>query len=171
MILPYILKNSSCINAICSDYESVLPENWPQNVNVGHSDLYFIVQYFDLYMFHEVYLIHIQHTFGLWVSKTRFNLIINIGQSNLHLRSSYYALHLEKYLNIILIYYESVWLEVWPQIKCRSLWLTFHSPVILPDILKSIGCTNIILMDYESVCQKFDLKINVSHSELHFTVQ
>ena len=47
--------------------------------------------------------------------------------------------------------YESVWPDVWPQSKCRSLWPIFHVPVILPYILKAIWCMNIILWDYESV--------------------
>ena len=39
----------------------------------------------------------------------------------------------------------------WPKNKCRSLWPIFHGPVILPYILKSIWCMNIILWGYESV--------------------
>ena len=35
--------------------------------------------------------------------------------------------------------------------KCRSLWPIFHGPVILPYILKTVWCMNIILQDYESV--------------------
>ena len=50
---------------------------------------------------------------------------------------------------IILWDYESVWPEVWPQNKCRSLWPIFYGPVILP--LKTIWCMNIIISDYESV--------------------
>ena len=32
-------------------------------------------------------------------------------------------------------------------IKCRLQWAVFHKPVILPYILKSISCINIILSD------------------------
>ena len=35
--------------------------------------------------------------------------------------------------------------------KYRSLWPVFHGPVILPYILKTIWCMNIILWDCESV--------------------
>ena len=35
--------------------------------------------------------------------------------------------------------------------KCRSLWSIFHSPVILPYILKTIWYRNTIRQDYESV--------------------
>ena len=56
-------------------------------------------------------------------------------------------------ISIILWDYESVWLNVWPQNKCRSLWPIFHGPVILPCILKTVWCMNIVhvLCDYESV--------------------
>ena len=35
--------------------------------------------------------------------------------------------------------------------KWRSAWPIFHGPVILPYILKTVWCMNIILWDYESV--------------------
>ena len=44
-----------------------------------------------------------------------------------------------------------VWPDVWPKNKCRSVWPIFHGSVILPYILKTIWCMNIILWDYESV--------------------
>ena len=62
-----------------------------------------------------------------------------------------YILKTYRYINIIIWVYESVWLEVWPQNKYRSLWLIFHGPVILRYILKTIWCMNIILWDYGSV--------------------
>ena len=39
-----------------------------------------------------------------------------------------------------------MWVMEW-----RSAWPIFHSPVILPYILKTIWCMNVILWDYESV--------------------
>ena len=55
---------------------------------------------------------------------------------------------------IILWEYESVWLDVWPQNECRSLWPIFHGPVISCYILKTIWCMNNIIWDYESVWPK-----------------
>ena len=75
------------------------------------------------------------------------------GHHDLYFRSSDFALYLEDFL----IYehhtsdYESVWHNIWPQNKCRSLWPIFHGPAILPYILKTVWCMNIILHDYESV--------------------
>ena len=42
----------------------------------------------------------------------------------------------------------------------------FHGPVILPYILKTIWFVNIILSDMSQYGQKFDLKVNVGHSDL-----
>ena len=72
---------------------------------------------------------------------------------------------------IIIWDYESVWPEVWPQNKCRSLWRIFHGPVILRYILKTIWCMNIVFWDYGSAWPMFDLKINVGHSDVYFMVQ
>ena len=54
-------------------------------------------------------------------------------------------------MNIILWDCESVWPDVWPQSKCRSLWPIFHGSVILSYVLKTVWCMNIPLRDYESV--------------------
>ena len=74
-------------------------------INVGHCDLYFMVQWF-------------------WhILKTVWCMII------------------------LLRNYESVWHDIWPQNKCRSLRSIFHGPVILPYILTTIWYMNTILWD------------------------
>ena len=45
--------------------------------------------------------------------------------------------------------------------------LFFHGPVILPYILNSIWQMNVIFLENTA----FDLKINLGHSDLCFTVQ
>ena len=47
VILPYILKTIWCMNIIIWDYESVWPTFY-LNTNVGHCDLYSMVQWFCL---------------------------------------------------------------------------------------------------------------------------
>ena len=74
-------------------------------------------------------------------------------------------------MNTILWYNESVWPDVWPKNKCRSLWPIFHGQVILPYILKTIWCMNFILQDYESVWPDIWPEINVGHCDLYFMVQ
>ena len=56
---------------------------------------------------------------------------------------------------------------MWPQNKCRSLWPTFHGPVILPYMSKTVWCMR-IMSQYDQI---FDLKINVGHCDLYFMVQ
>ena len=62
-----------------------------------------------------------------------------------------FTLYLEDCLMFIIWDYESVWPDIWPWNKCRSLWPVFHGPVILPYILKTTWYMNIILWYYESV--------------------
>ena len=66
--------------------------------------------------------------------------------------------------------YESVWHNIWPQNKCRSLWPIFHGPLILPYILKTIRCMNTILLDYESVWPDVWCKNKIGHCDLYFMV-
>ena len=73
------------------------------------------------------------------------------------------------YMNILLRNCESVWLDVWPQNKYRSLWPIVHGPVILPYILKTIWTSYFgIMSEYDTT---FDLKINVGHYDLCYMVQ
>ena len=74
-------------------------------------------------------------------------------------------------MNIILQDYGSVWLDIWPQNKCRSVWPILYGPVILLNILTTIWCMNIILWDYGSVWLDVWLKINVGLCDLYFMVQ
>ena len=56
---------------------------------------------------------------------------------------------------IIIIWdYESVWPDIWPRNKCRSLWPIFHGRLILPYISKTIWCTRVIFSDNETVWRK-----------------
>ena len=74
-------------------------------------------------------------------------------------------------MNIILRDYGSVWPDIRPQNKCRSLWPIFHDPVILLYVFKTIWCMYNILWDYESVWPEVWPKINVGHCVLYFMVQ
>ena len=104
---------------------------------------------FSLYL--ENYLIYEHHTLGLWVMS---DLKINTGHCGLYFMVQWFWFCLISWrlFDLWTSYFriESVWPNIWPQNKCRSLWRTFHGPVILPYIL-TICCMNIILWDYESV--------------------
>ena len=87
--------------------------------------------------------------------------------------SSDFAMYLEEHLiyeHHTLGLYESVWPDVWPKNKCMSLWPILHGLVILPCILKTVWCMNIILWDYESVWPDIWPKILVGHCHLYFMV-
>ena len=45
VILPYILKTIWCMYIILQEYESAWPDIWP-TINIGHCDLYSMVQWF-----------------------------------------------------------------------------------------------------------------------------
>ena len=59
--------------------------------------------------------------------------------------------------------YESVWPDVWPQNKSRSLWLYF--------IVQCLCLVFWRLFDVWISYRTFDLKINVGHCDLYFIVQ
>ena len=143
-------------------------------INVGHCDLYFMVQWFCLIFW---------RLFDVWTSyfgimsqyDTIFDLKINVGHGDLCFMVQWFLPYILKtiwYMNTIHWDYESERPYVWPQnfcstlwpifhglvtlpniLKniCRSRWPLFHGPLNLPFILKTVWCTNIILLDYESV--------------------
>ena len=66
-------------------------------------------------------------------------------------RFSDFALYLEDHLMYIWDN-GSVWPDVWPQNKSRSLWPIYHGSVIWPYILKIIWWMNMTVWDNGSVC-------------------
>ena len=59
-----------------------------------------------------------------------------------------------------------LWVMNW-----RSAWPIFHDPKILPYILKTVCCTNIILLDYESVWPDVWPQNKVGHCDPYFMVE
>ena len=96
VILPYILKTIWYMNTILWYYESVYYPMFDLKINVGHCDLYFMVQWFCLIAF---------RLFDVWTSYFRimsqydltFDFKINVGSTYI-LWSSDFALYLEAYL-------------------------------------------------------------------------
>ena len=161
VILPYILKTVWCMNILLRNYESVWPDarayktlistcrTFDLKINVGHCDLYFMVQWFCLIFWRLVDV--------LWPIFHGPVILPNIFKNI-------------QWLNIIRRDYESVWPDIWPPNICRSLWPIFHSPLNLPFILK----TDIWTSYFQSMSQydtTFDLEINVGHCDLYFMVQ
>ena len=113
-------------------------------INVGHCDLYSMVQWFCLVswrLFDAWTLL-----FGIMSQyDPKFYLKINIGHCDLYFMASDFALYLDYLmyehhtlgLRVSMTWRltsKSVWPDVWPQNKCRSMWPIFHGPVTLSYI-------------------------------------
>ena len=122
-------------------------------INMGHGDLYFMVQWFCLIS---------QRLFDGWVSYFRimrqcnpiFDLKISIGQHDLYFMVQWFFLTSWRqfwWMNIKLLDNESVWHSHWPWNKCRSEWPIFLGPEILTFISRTIWWMSVILLDYETM--------------------
>ena len=132
VILPYILKTIWYMNTILWDYEP-----YDLKINVGHCDLYFMVQWVCL-MSWRLFDISTPY-FGIMSQyDLMFDLKINVGHCDLPIFHGPailpYILKTIWYMNTRLWDYDSVGPDVWPKNKCRSLWPLFHCPLILPYI-------------------------------------
>ena len=123
-------------------------------INIGHCDLYFMVEWFCLISWRH---------FDVWTSYLGimgqydpiFDLKINVGLCNLYFMVQWFFLsYISKTIwcmSVIFSDSETVWPKLWPQSKYKSTWPIFHGPVILLNIFRIIWCVNIILWDYGSV--------------------
>ena len=120
---------------VCTSYFGSMNQYDPTlhlRVNVGHCDLYSMVQWFCLISW------RLFDVWTLWFEimsqyDPKFDLKINIGHYDLYFMVQWFALHLEDCLM-----YEhhtlgllSVWPDVWPQNKCRSICISWSSDFVL----------------------------------------
>ena len=132
-------------------------------INVGHCDLISWASDFALNL--EDYLMYVQHTTGLWISNTQNRWPIFYGPMIL-------PCIWKTIWNMTSLFwdYDSVWPDIWPQNKCRSLtYISWSSVFACALDFKSIWCMNIII--WSQYDPKFDLRINVGHCYLYFMVQ
>ena len=181
LILPYILKTVWCMNILLRKYESVWLDVWPKK-NVGHCDLYFMVQWFCLKFW---------RLFDVWTSyfgimnqyNTTFDLKINVGRCDLYFMVQWVYLISWRLFDIWTPYTGMT--RCLTSNICSTLWPIFHGPVIfvghfdlyfmvhwiyplswrLFDVWTSYFQ---IMSQYDTI---FDLKINVGHCDLYFMVQ
>ena len=114
---------------------------------VAHCDLYFMVQWFCLISW-KLFSGRTSY-FGIMSQyDPTYDLQIFIFHGPLNLP---FILKIVRCMNIILSDYGSVWHDIWPRNKGRSLWPIFHGQVILPYVLNSIWWMNVILLENESV--------------------
>ena len=148
MIFPYILKTIWCMNNIIWDYELVYPK-FDLKINIGHYDLYFMVQWFCLISW-RLCDVCTSYFGSMNQYDQTFDLRINVGHCDPIFQGPVilpYILKTIWCMNIIIWDYKSVWPKVLSQNKYRSLWPISYGPVILSYILKTIWCMNIILWD------------------------
>ena len=84
LILHCILKTVWCMSILIWDYESVLPD-LDLKINVGHCDLYFMVQWFCL-MSPRLFDGCVSYFQIMRQCDSNFDLKINIGQHDLYFR-------------------------------------------------------------------------------------
>ena len=122
----------------------------------GQHDLYFTVQWFCLIPW---------RLFDIWTPyfgsmnqfDPMFDLEIYVGHCDLYSMFQWFCLISWRLFDGWTILF-GIMSQYDPKFdlknKYRSLWPIFYGPVILPYILKTIWCMNIIISDYESVWPK-----------------
>ena len=149
MILPYILKTIWCMNNIFGIMSQYDPK-FDLKINIGHYDLYFMVQWFCLISW-RLFDVCTSYFGSMNQDDQTFDLKVNVGHCDLYSMVQWFCLIswrlFDAWMNIIIWDYEPVWPKVLPQNKYRSLWPILYGLVILRYILKTIWCMNIILWD------------------------
>ena len=151
-----------------------MTQHMTSKINVGHCDLYFMVQWFCVISW-RLFDVCTSYFRSMNQYDPKFDLKINVGHCDLYFMVQRLCLiawrlfHVPIFhgpvilcfilrtiwcVNIILGDYGSVWPEVWPQNKCMSLWPIFHGPLILPYISKTIWWMSVIFSDNEKVWHK-----------------
>ena len=124
---------------------SIWPNVWPQNICRRLWPVYIMVQWFCLISW---------KLFSGWTSyfgimsqyHPTSDLKIFLGHCDWYFIVHWLCLIFRRLFDDYTLGYKSVWHNIWPLNKCRSLWSIFHGLVILPYILNSIWCMNVMLL-------------------------
>ena len=152
---------------VCTSYFGSMNQ-YDLNINVGHCDLYSMVQWFCLISW---------RLFDAWTllfgimsqSDPKFYLKINIGHCDLYFMAQWFCFTSWRLFDVWTSYFGikgSVWPDVWPQNKCRSMWPIFHGPVTLSYLLMHESQ----ILRYRQCDPNFDLKVNISQHDPYFMV-
>ena len=147
MILPHILKSIWWMNNIIWDYESV----WPKVgliINIGHCDLYFMVQWFFVTswrLFEDCMIIILWDYGSVWPDVWPKNICRSMWPIFHGPVTLSYISKTIWCMSVIFSDNETVWPKLWPQVKYKSTWPIFHSLVLLLNIFKIIWWMNIIV--------------------------
>ena len=155
VILSYILKTIWCMYVILWEYESVwillfgIMSQYDLKINVGHYDLYFMVQWF-CFISWRLFDVCTSYFGSMNQYDQTFDRKINVGHCDLYSMVQWFCLISWRLFDVwtllfgIMSQYDP---KVLPQNKYRSVWPIFYGPVILRYILKTIWCMNIMLWD------------------------
>ena len=101
----------------------------------GHCDLYFMVQWF--YWISWKLFSGWTSYFGIMSQyDPTYDLQIFVGHYDVYFMVLWICPLSWRLFDVWTLYfsdYESVWHDIWPQNKCRSLWPIFHGPVLVFD--------------------------------------
>ena len=163
VILPYISKTVRCLTILLRDYESNDPM-FDLKINVGHCDLYFMVQWFALYL--EDYLIIRWDNDSVWpdfwtqykcwsiCSVEFFHWFCFISLRLFDVWISYFEYDSMFDLKINVGHRDQYFMCQW---FCLISWRLFDVWTSYFGIMSQYNPT-------------FDLRINVGHSDLYFIV-
>ena len=116
-------------------------------INVGHFDLYFMVQWFCItsWILFDVWT----SVFGIMgLYDPRFDLKINVGLCDLYFMVQWFCLISPRLFDAWVSYFQIMRQcdpKIWPQSKYKSTWPIFHGLVIWLNIFKIIWWMNIIV--------------------------
>ena len=137
-------------------------------INVGHYDLYFMVQWFYVLSW---------RLFDVWTSSLgimgQYDLKINVCHCDLYFMVHWFCLISQIQFDRLVAYFQIM--RKWdPNLdlknKYRSTWPIFLSLVILLNILKAIWCRNVVLGIMHQCDTKIDLLKYMWVSDLYFMV-
>ena len=148
---------------VCTSYfvsMNQYDQTFDLKINVGHCDLYSMVQWFCLISWRLfdawTLLFGIMSQYDL-----KFYLKINIGHCDLYFMAQWFCVISWRLFDVWTSYFGikgQYDLTFDLKNKCRSMWPIFHGPVTLSYISKTIWCMSVIFSDNESVTQTLTSK-------------
>ena len=158
---------------VCTSYFGGMDQydlTFDLKINIGHCDLYSMFQWFCLisWRLSDVWTL----LFGIMSRyDPKSDLKINIGHCNIfHGPVILRYIFTFWYMNIILWDYGSVWPDVWPQNKCRSMWPIFHVQWFCLTSPRLYDAWVSYFQIMRQCDPNFDFKVSISQHDLYFMV-
>ena len=136
-----------CVSTLLFGIMSQDDQMFYLKINVGHYDLYFIVQWF-CHIYWRLFDVCTSYFGSMNQYDQMFDLKINVGHCDLYSMVQWFCLISWRLFDVwrllfgITSQYDPTF---YLKIKIGSLWPIFYGPVILRNILTTVWCMNIIL--------------------------